>query len=88
MGLSLLGVEARWADRSFRFEGENETVVLTLGDEITGGGGGGGGEGEDDKGFDGGGVEAAGILGLEAKKREITCCFCLPMFGQINKMIN
>lgn len=32
----------------------------------------GGGGGEEGVGFD-------GVLGFGAKKREITCCFCLPI---------
>lgn len=44
--------------------------------EILGGGIGGfgreEGEGEDDSAAD-------GVLGLGAKKREMTCCFCFPM---------
>lgn len=35
--------------------------------------------GEDDGGG-GGSVVDKGVLGFGAKKREITCCFCLPMF--------
>ena len=72
MVLGLLEVEARWVERSFRFEGEKETVVFTLGDGIGGGGR------EEDERFDGG----VGVAGLGAKKREMTCCFCLPMFGR------
>lgn len=76
MVLGFLGVEVRWVERSLRFEGEKETVAFTLGDGI----GGEGGDGEDE-GF-AGGVGVDGVLGLGAKKREMTCCFCFPIFGR------
>lgn len=65
-------------ERSLRFEGENDTVVLTEGD------GSGGGGTEEDKGFDSGIGADDGSLDLGAKNREMTCCFCLPIlfFGR------
>lgn len=50
-----------------RLEGEKVTVAEIFG---------GGVEEEDEKE---GGEGLDGILGLEAKKRDITCCFCLPI---------
>lgn len=63
-------------ERSFRLDGEKETVVETL----AGGGGGSGfafGSGEEDEGSAGNGDD--GVWDLGAKNREMTCCFCLPM---------
>lgn len=61
--------EESWEERR-RLEGEKVTVAEILGGGVGGvEDGGGGGEGE---GF-------SGVLGFEAKKRDITCCFCLPM---------
>lgn len=59
-----------------RLEAEKETVAEILG-------GGVGGFGREDEGigvFDGDEEEeVVGVLGLGAKKREMTCCFCFPM---------
>lgn len=51
-----------------RFEGEKETTAAILGSGVDG-------DGEDGEGSDGRG----GDLALGAKKRDITCCFCLPI---------
>lgn len=67
--MGLLGEEVRWDDRSFLLAGEKETVAEILGLEI----------GDEEDGGAVGGVDESLILGLGAKKREITCCFCLPM---------
>jgi hypothetical protein len=52
-------------------DGEKLTVAEILGVE-------GVGRGEEEGG--GGSVVGGGGLGLGAKKREMTCCFCLPIF--------
>jgi hypothetical protein len=52
-------------------DGEKLTVAVILGVE-------GVGRGEEEGG--GGSVVGGGGLGLGAKKREMTCCFCLPIF--------
>ncbi|KAF2320375.1 hypothetical protein GH714_027327 [Hevea brasiliensis] len=67
--LGLFGVEVRWAERSFLLAGEKETVAEILGVEA--------GD-EEDEGVVGR-VDGSLVLALGAKKREITCCFCLPM---------
>jgi hypothetical protein len=66
--------EESWEERR-RLEGEKVTVAEILGAGVGGFGREGCGveEGEGEgEGFD-------GVLGFEAKKRDITCCFCLPM---------
>lgn len=56
--------EWRWSVLT-RLAGEYETVVAILGGGVAGGG------------FEG--CAGAEGLGLGAKKREITCCFCFPI---------
>lgn len=66
--------EESWELRR-RLDGEKVTVAEILGDGVGGFGREGFGveeEGEGEEGFD-------GVLDLGAKKREITCCFCLPI---------
>lgn len=66
--------------------GENETVDKTFGGGV---GGGCDWEGDaKDKDDDGslGKEESSRVLGLGAKKREITCCFCFPMATAPSKL--
>jgi hypothetical protein len=66
--------EESWEERR-RLEGEKVTVAEILG----GGVGGFGREGREVEEGGGKGEGFGGALGFEAKKRDITCCFCLPM---------
>lgn len=84
--LAGLGEEetARWEERRARLAGEKATVAVILGGGVGGslgfdGGDEGGNEEEE-------GDEGSGVLGLGAKKREITCCFCFPMAEEVESL--
>lgn len=63
-------MEVMRVERRLRFDGEKATVVVIFGEE------------EDEGAVCGGGLEVVG-LDLGAKKREIICCFCLPMVVEV-----
>ena len=76
---ALGGFEAGDWEARRRLDGGKVTVA-----EILGGGVGvfgreeGGDDDDDDEGF-GAVACGVGVLGLGAKKRDMTCCFCFPM---------
>lgn len=76
---NFLGAEAIWSDKSFRFDGENDTVAEILAGDGDGSefGFGTGKCGEEDEGSADFGDDGVFVLG--AKNREIICCFCFPM---------
>lgn len=69
--------EESWEVRS-RLEGEKETVAEILGGGVDGFGREGCGT-EEKQEEEGEGEAFEGVLVLGAKKRDITCCFCLPI---------
>lgn len=73
----LAGEWLRWEERR-RLEGENSTVAVILGGGV-GGSGFKGFKEEEEEGEDGGGGFWG--LGLGAKNRDMTCCFCFPIGG-------
>lgn len=66
-------MEVMRVERRLRFDGEKATVVVIFGEE------------EDEGAVCGGDGDGLVVVGLDlgAKKREIICCFCLPMVVEV-----